>query len=54
VPGADVVIGVDVWSAARIAAHAWLEIDGVRIDTTPGAARFPDELVRLPSTLSNG
>jgi hypothetical protein len=53
-PGAEVVIGVDAWSAARVAAHAWLEIDGVSVDTRPGDAQLPDELARLPSRPSNG
>jgi hypothetical protein len=48
VPSAEVVIGVDPWSAARVLAHAWLEIEGVRVDTRPGDAQFPDELARLP------
>ncbi len=47
-PGAEVVIGVNVWNAARPSAHAWLEIDGVRVDTTPGSSQFPDELARFP------
>ena len=53
-PGADVVIGVDVWNAAQVTAHAWLEIDGVRVDTRPGDAQLPDELTRLTSSASNG
>jgi hypothetical protein len=53
VPGAEVVIGVDAWSAARLTAHAWVELDGVRVDTRPGDAEFPDELVRLPSTIES-
>jgi hypothetical protein len=46
-PGADVVIGVDAWNAVRISAHAWLEIDDVRVDTRPGETELPDELARL-------
>jgi hypothetical protein len=53
-PGAEVVIGVDPWSAARISAHAWLEIENARVDTEPGS-RMPleDELARLPPRLSH-
>jgi hypothetical protein len=47
-PGAQVVLGVDAWSAARVRAHAWLEIDGVRVDTVPGGSQFPDEIARFP------
>jgi len=47
-PGAEVVIGVNVWTAARLAAHAWLEVSHVRIDTNPSSQEFPDELARLP------
>ena len=48
--GADVVIGFDAWSGARGSAHAWLEIDGVRVDTSlDGDPQFPDELTRLPA-----
>jgi len=48
VADAQVVIGVDPWSAARISAHAWIEIGPVRVDTQPlSDAPFPDELVRL-------
>ena len=47
--GADVVIGFDAWSGARGSAHAWLEIEGVRVDTSlNGDPQFPDELTRLP------
>jgi hypothetical protein len=53
-PGAEVVIGVDPWRSARIFAHAWLEVDGVRVDTNEGTpAQFPDELGRLPSARSS-
>jgi hypothetical protein len=48
-PGAEVVIGVDVWSSARLSAHAWLEIDGTRVDTSPDSAPLPEELTRFPS-----
>jgi hypothetical protein len=50
-PGAEVVIGVDAWSTAQLSAHAWLEIDHVRVDTRPGTGdmRLPDELARLPA-----
>ncbi len=48
-PGAEVVIGVDAWSAAQISAHAWLEIENVRVDTNPGSdIELPDEMARLP------
>jgi hypothetical protein len=48
-PGAEVVIGVDPWSAAQVSAHAWLEIEDVRVDTTPyTGSQLPDELARLP------
>jgi hypothetical protein len=53
-PGSEVVIGVDAWSAARIAAHAWLEIEGACVDTNPRGAPLPDVLARLPSRPSNG
>ena len=53
VPGAEVVIGINAWTGARIEAHAWLEIDGVRVDTRPGDAPFPDELARLPARHSS-
>jgi hypothetical protein len=63
-PGAEVVIGVDGSSAARLSAHAWLEMRGVRLDTRPtrptrparttsdpgvGRLELHDELARLPS-----
>jgi hypothetical protein len=54
IPGAEVVIGVDVWGSARLGAHAWLEINGNRVDTVPGDARLPDELARLPPRSSLG
>ena len=48
-PGAEVVIGVDSRCAGRLTAHAWLEIDSVRVDTDPvRRGHFPDELARLP------
>ena len=47
-PGAEVVIGVDPWNAARLSAHAWLEVGGVRVDTNPGGSNFPEELARFP------
>jgi hypothetical protein len=48
-PGAEIVIGVDAWSAARLSAHAWLQIDNVNVDTTPGTdTQLPAELARLP------
>jgi hypothetical protein len=47
-PSAEVVIGVYPPSATRVVAHAWLEIDTVRIDTTLGDTQLPDELARLP------
>ncbi len=48
-PGAEVVIGVDAWSAAQISAHAWLEIEDIRVDTNPGnIMQLPDELARFP------
>ena len=48
--GADVVIGFDAWSGGRGSAHAWLEIEGVRVDTSlDGNPQFPDELTRLPA-----
>jgi hypothetical protein len=50
VRGADVVIGFDAWNGARGSAHAWLEIEGVRVDTSlDGNPQFPDELTRLPA-----
>jgi hypothetical protein len=52
-PRAEVVIGVDAWSAAQMSAHAWLEIDDVRVDTQPGEAQLPDELARLPPLRSH-
>ena len=52
-PGAQVVIGVDAWNAAQISAHAWLEIDGVGVDTRPGEMPLPDELARLPPLRSH-
>jgi hypothetical protein len=49
IPGAEVVIGVDPWGSARLSAHAWLEVDGTRVDTNPGdGVDFPDELARIP------
>ena len=48
-PGAEVVIGVDAWSAATVSAHAWLQIDDVNVDTRPETSTpLPDELARLP------
>jgi hypothetical protein len=47
--GSEVVIGVDVWSSARLSAHAWLEVDGVPVDTSPGSTmENSHELARLP------
>jgi hypothetical protein len=47
-PGAEVVIGVDAWSAARLSAHAWLLVDDVNVDTSPGTqAQLHAELARL-------
>ena len=55
VRGAEVVIGVDAWSGAQVSAHAWLEIDGVRVDTRPGPeVQLPEELARLPARRSHG
>jgi hypothetical protein len=49
-PEAEVVIGVDPWSSARLRAHAWLEIRSIEVDTNPTSeAGFPPELARLPA-----
>jgi hypothetical protein len=32
VPGAEVVIGVDPWGSSTTRAHAWVELDGERVD----------------------
>jgi hypothetical protein len=50
IPGADVVIGVDIWRSAQLAAHAWVEIDGECVDTTLGGPPLPTELARLGPT----
>jgi hypothetical protein len=50
VPEAEVVIGVDPWSMAQLSAHAWLQVNDIRVDTNPGTGTpLPDELARLPS-----
>jgi hypothetical protein len=49
-PGADVVIGVDMWSSAQLAAHAWVEVDGECVDTSLGGRPLPTELARLGPT----
>jgi hypothetical protein len=50
VPRAEVVIGVDAWSSARLSAHAWLRIDDVNVDTSPhSGTELPTELAWLPS-----
>lgn len=54
-PGAEVVIGIDPWAAARLKAHAWLEVEQERVDTNPrGPTPVPDELARLPQTAHHG
>jgi hypothetical protein len=52
-PGAEIVIGVDPWGSANLVAHAWLEVDGVRVDTSayPDSG-LPPELARLPPVSS--
>lgn len=53
-PGAEVVLAVDVWSGSRLAAHAWLEVGGRRIPDRRGAedAVFEgNEIARLSPTL---
>jgi hypothetical protein len=49
-PEAEVIIGVEPDAAARLAAHAWLEVAGLAIDSNPTSAeaRLPAELARLP------
>ena len=55
VNGAEVVIGVTALKGPRVSAHAWLEIQGVRVDTNPdGGSPLPDELARLPSRKIDG
>jgi hypothetical protein len=52
-PEAQIVIGVDAWSSARLSAHAWLEIDGLAVDTVVEShAELPVELARLPHARS--
>ena len=33
VQGAEVVIGVDPWGSSTTRAHAWVELDGTRVDS---------------------
>jgi hypothetical protein len=40
-PGSQVVIAVDPRSSAKLAAHAWVEIDGVTIEE-PCGSRFQE------------
>jgi hypothetical protein len=50
VPAAEVVLGMDPWTAVRPRAHAWLEVRGERFDTVPDtSARLPGEVARFPS-----
>lgn len=49
-PGADVVIGIDVWRSAQLAAHAWVEVDGECVDTNVDGSALPTELARLGPT----
>jgi hypothetical protein len=48
-PDAEVVIGVNAPEELRVTAHAWLEVNSVCVDTTPGPGeQLPGELARLP------
>jgi Transglutaminase-like superfamily len=46
-PDAEVVIGVDPWGARSVRAHAWVEVDGTRIDPRSGDEFVFGELARL-------
>jgi hypothetical protein len=51
VRGAEVVIGVDTWTTAGLSAHAWVEVEGIAVDTDLcGSMPLPDELARLAPT----
>jgi hypothetical protein len=46
-PDAEVVIGAAPEPGAVLRAHAWLEIRGTIVETTPNAGVAPPELARL-------
>jgi hypothetical protein len=48
-PGAQIVVGVDRWTGVEAFAHAWLEIEALRVDASPGRPPVP-ELARFPPT----
>jgi hypothetical protein len=49
-PGAEVVIGLDTQLSARPAGHAWIELDGSRIDAGTTSMFLGEEIGRLPRT----